>query len=168
MTVLHQQKIWFINNCRWIYAEMCIIKFNQNGNDKHNYLFVILVKCITQLQTKVFHSNNSMEFIELKQIYFEPHSHFGDILHYINGVEHIVNLMTSCDTFKRLLCIFMYLLHKRHMHCQRILLSINANDSVSILDVLSLTVYDMNNCIKLGLKQVNNYYVKHIACNSNE
>ncbi len=96
-----------------------------------------------------------MQFIELKQIYFQPHSHFGDIMHYRNGVEHIVNLMTSCDTFQRLLCIFMYLLHKRHMHYhQRIQLSIITSDSVSILNVWSLALYDINNCIKLALKQL--------------
>ncbi len=147
MTVFQQRENWFINNCRWIYAELHIIKCIHNANNKHNHSSV---KCITKSQ-----SNNSKQFIEFMQIYFELHWYFGGILHYINGIKHIVNLATSCDIFETLFCIFIYLLHTLHIHYhQRMLSPNNTHVSVPVVNVLSLAVYYVNNCFKVVLNMM--------------
>ncbi len=136
---------------------MDITKCIHNANDKGNDLCVILVEWVTQFM----------------QIYFELNSYFGGILHYLNGVKYIVNVMTSGDRFETLLC----LLHEPQIHYhQRMLLSINTNVCVYILNVLSLAVYCINNCVKMVLnlmdvllslpKQVKNP-IKHFEIHMN-
>ncbi len=141
MTVFYQQKHWFISDCQWINTEL-YIECIHNGNGKHDDLYFILLECIKQFKSKVFHSNNIQFIAEFMQIYFELHSYFGGILHYINSIKHIINLLKSCHIPKIALCMNLFITaltnslsstDTKHIDPSTQILSFNTNDIVSIL-----------------------------------
>ncbi len=99
MTVVKKQKDWLIDNFRCICMELYTIKcIGEIGdrNDQHSNLYVILMKCIKQLQSKYL-TEAIIITIKFMQIYIEAHLYFHGVLHDANGIKHIAHLLPSCD-----------------------------------------------------------------------
>ncbi len=96
MTDLKKQKDWLINIRGRISVELYTITCIINSNDKHNGSYVVLVKCIKQLQATV---------IKFMKIYIQLHSYFRDVLHDLNAINHIVNILICFHIPKIVLCL---------------------------------------------------------------